>query len=141
HAFVGAVQVSAALAGAPQLPEPRLGLRLEIGDGAEVDRLGRACLRACGLEARLHPVVAERALLGGPGYGIDVDHAERARADAVAAAVARIRLDDDRIELRPNDGARRAHLQAARPDAVLADVAHHEPAAVAPGGAELLDEL
>src|SRR5207249_315832 len=82
---------------------------------------GRARLGARGLEAHLHPVVAESAFLRRARYRIDVDDPEGARADAVAAAVAGVRLDDDGVELRPDDGARRAHLEAAGVDAVLAD--------------------
>src|SRR5258706_11882206 len=92
-------------------------------------------------ETRLHAVVAERALLRGARHRVDVDHTERAGADAVTATVAGIRLDDDGVELGPDDGARRAHFETAGPQAVLADIAHHEPAPVATIRAELLDEL
>src|SRR5256885_240983 len=135
------VQVGAALAGLRQLAQSRLGHLPQICDRAEVDGFGRARLGARGLEAHLHPVVAEGAFLRRARYRIDVDDPEGARADAVAAAVAGVRLDDDGVELRPDDGARRAHLEAAGVDAVLADVAHHQPAPLASVRAELLDEL
>src|SRR5262249_17145522 len=107
----------------------------------EVDRFRRAGLGARGLEAHLHPVVAEGALLRRSRHRIDLDDAERARADAVATAVAGIRLDHDGVEFRADDCPRRADLEAPRPHAVLADVAHHQPAPLAPVRAELLDEL
>src|SRR5690606_77574 len=57
----------------------------------------------------------------------DLDDAERARGDAVAAAVADVLLDVDGVELGPDDRARWARLQTRRVDAVLADVRHEEP--------------
>src|SRR5205807_10315490 len=96
---------------------------------------------AGGLEPHLHPVVAERALLGRARHRVDADHSERAGGDTVAAAIARVRLDHDRVELGSDDGAGRTHLEAAGPDAMLADVAHHQPSPLAAVGAELLDEL
>ena len=57
------------------------------------------------------------------------DDAEGAGGDAVRAAVADVGLDVDVLELVVDDGARRARLLAGGDDAVLADVAHHEPAA------------
>src|SRR5206468_8649621 len=71
---------------------------------------------------------------------VDVDDAERAGGDAGAASVAHVRLDHDRVELRADDGARRAHFDAAGLDAMLAHIAHHQPAAVV-RAIELLDEL
>src|SRR6185369_2165763 len=100
---------------------------------------GRAGLRAGRLEADLEPVVAERALLGDVGDRVDLDHAERTGRDAVAAAVADVGLDHHRVELRPDNRAGRADLEAASLDAVFADVAHHQPARVLAVGAELLD--
>src|SRR6266850_4466600 len=120
---------------------PSLGHLLQIGDRAEVDRLGRARLGARRLEPNLHPVIAQRALLRGSRRGVDADDAERAGPDAITTAVARIGLDDNRVELGPDDGARRADFEAPCAYAVLADVAHQEPASLATVRAELLDEL
>src|SRR5216683_16208 len=141
HGLVGPVQIGAGLPGLVELSDPAPGHLLQIGDRAEVDGLGRAGLGARGLEAHLHPVIAERAFLGGARHRVEADHPEGARADAIPAAVARVRLDDHRVELGPDDGAGRTHLEAAGVRAVLADVAHHEPAPVLAVGAELLDEL
>src|SRR5690606_22087670 len=85
-------------------------------------------------------VVAQRALLRRVRDRVDVDDAERARADAVAASVARVGLDHHRVELRPDDRSGGAHLQTPRLHAVLADIAHHQPPAVV-RLIELLDEL
>src|SRR5207248_9120968 len=57
-----------------------------------------------------------------------VEHAERARGHAVAAAVADVLLDDDGVELGAEERAGRAHVEARGVRAVLADVARHEPA-------------
>src|SRR6266478_6511727 len=141
HGLVGSVEIRATLPGLVELAHPAPGHLLQVRDRAEVDGLGRARLGARRLEAHLHPVVAERALLRGARHRVHADHPERARADAVPAAVARVRLDDHRVELGADDGAGRAHLEAAGVSAVLADVAHHEPAPVLPVGAELLYEL
>src|SRR2546428_2190800 len=141
HLLVGAVQIRAALAGVLQLTQSSVRHFLEIDDGAEVDRPGRTGLGAGGLEAHLHAVVAERALLRGPRHRVDADDAEGAGPDAITTTVARIGLDDNRVQLGADDGARRAHLQAAGPHAMLADVAHHEPAPLATVRGELLDEL
>src|SRR6266550_535960 len=113
--------------------------RAQLGDRPELDRVRGARLRARGLEADLEPVVAERALLGGARYRIDVDHAERTRRDAGPASVADVGLNHHRVELGADDRAGRAHLQASCLDAVLAHVAHHQPASVV-GSLELLDE-
>src|SRR5947199_10218812 len=133
--------MGAGRAGLLQLGDPGLCHLLESDDSAEVNGLGRAGLGARGLEAHLHPVVAERALLGCARYRVDADHPERARADTVSAPVTHVRLDHDRVELGSDNGARRAHLEAAGPDAMLADVAHHQPSPLAAVGADLLDEL
>src|SRR5581483_9027990 len=102
-----------------------------------------ARLRARGLVAALEPVVAERALPDAsvlllperPGRRVRrgrqvplVEHAEGARGDAVAAAVADVLLDDDGPELGAEQRSRRADVEAAGMRAVLADVGAHQPA-------------
>src|SRR5205807_1430298 len=74
-----------------------------------------------------------------PRHRVHVDDTERAGGDARPAAVADVRLDHDRVELSTDDGAGGTHLEASCLDAVLADVAHHQPAAVV-GALELVDE-
>src|SRR5919106_833973 len=140
HLLVGTVEIRARLAALVERAHTLGGQHLEIGDRSKVDRVGRARLRARGLEPVLQPVVAERALLRGARRWIGPDDPERAGPDAVAAAVAGVGLDHHRVELRPDDGAGRAHLETARPHAVLAHIAHQEPAAVGAIGRELLDE-
>src|SRR5256884_129447 len=95
--------------------------------------------RARGLQPHLEPVVAERAFLRRTGHRVDVDDPERACGDARPAAVADVRLNHDGVEFGTDDGAGGTHLQASCLDAMLADVAHHQPAAVV-GTLELLDE-
>src|SRR5262249_29997287 len=88
-------------------------------------------LGARGPEAVVDAVVAEGALPRGARVVVEGHHAERARGDAVAAAVADGLVDVDGPELGPVDGAGRARVQAARVRAVLADVGHEQPRHVA----------
>ena len=99
----------------------------ELVVGPELDRVGRARLRARGLEAVLHPVVAERALRGAPVDLVAVHDAEGARRDAVPAAVADVGLQDHGVELGPDQRAGRARVEAARVGAVLTDIGRHQP--------------
>ncbi len=124
------VQLRALLARHPHALQPRRGTLAQLVERAELDRLGRACLRARRLLASLEAVVAERALPHPPVPAALVEHAERARDDAVAAAVAHVRLHHDGPELRPEQRAGRAHVQTRRLGAVLADVRAHQPAQV-----------
>src|SRR5207253_4496066 len=56
-----------------------------------------------------------------------VEHAERTRGHAVAAAVADVLLDDDRSELGSEQRSGRTDVETAGVRAVLADVARHQP--------------
>src|SRR5207253_382483 len=94
----------------------------------ELDRRRGARLGAGGDQALPLPVVAERAFVRVAVQVGAGDDAEGAGGDAVRAAVADVGLDVDVLELRVEDGARRAGLLARGRDAVLADVAHHQPA-------------
>src|SRR5437868_4248279 len=122
-----------------ELSDALLGAGPQLGDRPELDRVGGTGLGARRLEPHLEPVVAQGALLGRARHRIDVDHAERARGDAGPAPVAHVGLDHHRVELGADDRAGGAHLQASCLDAVLAHVAHHQPAAVV-RALELLDE-
>jgi hypothetical protein len=126
--LVAQVQPRRVLAGRLQLPQPDVRSRAQVAELAVDDRLGRARLRARRRLVVLEPVVAERALPRAPVPLAPLDDPERARGDAVAAAVADIGLHDDGVELGPEQRARRAHLQARGRGAVLADVGGHQPA-------------
>src|SRR2546427_8068850 len=121
-----------------ELVDALLRPRPQLDDRAELDRVCGTRLRSRGLEPHLEPVVAEGALLRGAIHRIDADDAERAGGDARATSVADVGLNHHRVELAADDGAGRTHFQASRLDAVLAHVAHHQPAAVV-GALELLD--
>src|SRR5690606_958083 len=111
-----------------QLRHPLLRPRQQLVHGPEADRVRWARLRARGLEPVLQPVVAQRALVRlARALPVDLDHAERTRGLAVAAAVAHVLLDEDGVELGADDRAGRARLQARRVHAVLADVRHEQP--------------
>src|SRR5688572_11657615 len=131
----------ARLAGRMELLDALARALAQLAHRPELNRIGRTGLGARRLEAGLQPVVAQRALLRRVGNGIDVDHAERTRRYAGAAAVAGIGLNHLSVELGADDGVGRTHLEAACLDAVLAYVAHHEPASVLAVFGELLDEL
>ncbi len=89
----------------------------------------------------MQPIVAERALLGESRDRVDVDDAERAGRNTVPAAVAGVGLNHDRIKLGAHDRAGRTNFEASRMHAVLAHVAHQQPAAVLAVFGELLDKF
>ena len=94
-----------------------------------IDSVGHAWAHA-GVMPFSGAVVAQRALPH-PPVVLDlaaVEHPERARRDAVAAAVADVLLDDHRSELGADDRPGRAHVEAGRVRAVLAHVRAHQPA-------------
>src|SRR5687768_15229492 len=101
--------------------DTRVRNRPQLVDIAEADRIGGACLRAGRLEVVLEPIVAERALVC-LAIGAHVDDVEGACGNAGAASIADILLDEDAVELGPDDGARGTDLEAAGLNAVLADV-------------------
>src|SRR6202040_2179806 len=84
-------------------------------------------LGAGGAEPVVDTIVAEGALVGAPGVVVEGHHPERARADAVPAAVADALVDVDGAVLGALDGSGRAGIEATRLRAVLADVRHEEP--------------
>src|SRR5258706_689283 len=112
----------------------------QLADGPELDRISRTRFGTGGLEPDAHAIVTERALLRRARDHVHIDDAKGTAGDAGAAAVAHIRLDHHGVELAADDLATRAHLDTAGFDAVLAHVAHHQPAAVV-RAVELLDEL
>ena len=126
---VRAVQVGACDPALVQRRDPPRRDLAQLVVGAELDRVGRAGLRAGRLQAVLEPVVAERALGGAAVVVVAVDDAERARRDAVAAAVADVGLEHDGAELGADQRAGRARVEAAGVRAVLADVGHEHPVA------------
>src|SRR6266852_4162961 len=135
-----AVQPGALLALGLKLVNTLLRAGAQFGDRPELDRISGAGFRAGRLQPHLHAVVAQRAFLRRPRGRVHVDHAEGAGGDAGAATVAHIRLDHDGVEFGPDDGAGGANLETARLHAMLAHVAHHQPAPVV-RALELLDEL
>src|SRR5580704_19154425 len=139
--LVGAVEIGPALAGPVQLLDSCLRSLPKLAYGSKLDRLGRASLRAGGLHATLQPVITERALLRRVRDRVDVDDTKRTGRDAVPAAIAGVRLNDDGVELGPDDRPGRADVKACGVDAVLAHIAHQQPSAVFPVLGELLDEL
>src|SRR5882724_1415724 len=141
HVLVRAVEPGTLLAEAVQLRNPGGRPLLELANRAELDRLGGTRLGAGRHHADLQPVVTQGALLGGPRDRVYIDHPKRTGGDAVATAVAGVGLDDDRVELGPDDCAGGADLEATRVRAVFAHVAHHEPASAFAVFGELLDEL
>ena len=67
--------------------------------GAELDRVGRAGLRALWLQSVLTAVITERSLAGAPVLGVAIDHTEWTRGHAVAAAVTHVGLKHHRLML------------------------------------------
>src|SRR5438046_6836342 len=124
---VGAVQLRVLVAQLLEGGHALLRLGHELVAEAELDGVGGTGLGARGSEPVVDPVVAERALVRAPRVMVEGDHAERAGADAVPAAVAHVLVDVDGAELRAIDRPRRAGVEAAGLGAVLADVRHEEP--------------
>src|SRR5205085_10738577 len=93
-------------------------------------RLGGARWGACRFHVTAEPVVAEGALPGPAVLLAAVDGPEGAGRDAVAAAVAHVRLDHHGAELGAHQCAGWADVEASRLRTVLADVARHQPAQV-----------
>src|SRR5262249_53301247 len=113
-------------AGLLRIVEPRVGVAalLEFCDAqlcalaqlierAELNRLRGAGGGARGDQANLLAVVTERAFESAAVVGAFVDHPERARDDAVAAAVANVVLHVDATELGTNNGPGGASFQTA----------------------------
>src|SRR6266581_4415392 len=138
--WIVAVELRAFFSLALELRHALLRAGPELGNWTELNRVGRARFRAGGLEPDAHAVVTERALLRRARDHVHIDDAKGTAGDASAAAVAHIRLDHHGVELGADDRAGGAHLDTASLDAMLAHVAHHEPAAVV-RAVELLDEL
>src|SRR5262249_15327416 len=117
-------------------------LRSQLLDRAELYGIGRAGLRASRLDAVLLPVVTERAFASMAVWFAAAYDAERASRDAIAAAVADVLLHVNIAEFVVDDGACRTCLLAGRLDAMLANIAHHQPAAraISAAAVELFDE-
>src|SRR5947208_728952 len=106
---------------------PGSRLDAQIDEIPVLDRPGGAVFRAGRRQVRLQAVVAERALPGPAVVAAPIDDAEGTRRDAVAAAVADVRLHVDAPELRADDGPGGTSLQASGARAVFAHVGHHQP--------------
>src|SRR5207302_7986905 len=124
---VATVQGGVGAARAVERGETGVGLGVELVERPEDDRLGGARLGAGRLHPRLEAVVAEGALAHRAGVAVEADHPEGAGADAVAAAVADVLLNEDGVVRGADDRPGRADVHAARLVAVLADVGHHQP--------------
>src|SRR5205823_6197622 len=84
----------------------------QVAELAELDRVRRACLCARRLLVVLEAVVAERALPDPAVLLTLVEDPEGTGGHAVAAAVADVLLDDDGVELRPEQRPGGADLEA-----------------------------
>ncbi len=104
------------------------GLLAKLVDRAEVDGLGWTCLGAGRLQTVALAVIAERAFVRMTAHVAASDDAERAGRYAARATVADVSLNINVLELILNNGAGRASLMARGRQAMLAMVAHHEPA-------------
>jgi hypothetical protein len=105
-----------------------------------LDGIGGAGFRASRLHASLKAVVAKGAFLRRSGDRIDVNDAEGTRSDAVAAAVAGIRLNDHCVEFGSDDCIGWAYLKTSGLHTVLANVAHQQPAPFTAIFGELLNK-
>src|ERR1700761_4041496 len=104
------------------------GLLAKLVDRPEVDGLGWTCLGAGRLQTVALAVIAERAFVRMSADLAASDDAERAGRYAARATVTDVSLDINILKLILNNGAGRASLVARGRQAMLAVVAHHEPA-------------
>ena len=109
---------------------PRLS---QLPDRSKSDRTGRAGGGASRSKPSAQSVVAEGALVRPTVRVIELRNAEGTRGDAVPTAIADIILDDHAPEFSADDGAGRTRIQATGMNAMLADVAEHEPGQAIPG--------
>jgi hypothetical protein len=84
-----------------QIVQALLCLFLKRLNLAEPDRLRGASFRTSWLQPDLLAVVTKRAFESAPIILVSLDHSEGTRRNAVSAAVAHIRLNEDPAELRP----------------------------------------
>ena len=103
---------------------------VQVAEFTKLDGVGRARLGTGRLQPALQPIVAQRAFMRFAVQRVDVHHAERTGRHAVAATVADVLLDHHGVELGLEQRAGRAGFQARGVMAVLADVTHHQPAAL-----------
>src|SRR5579884_462561 len=129
--FNGIVKLSIGVTGLLQLVEAFLCARAQLVQRAEQDRFSRAHLRACGNEAALLPIVAERAFESAAGigqrFGSAIDYAKRAGDDAVSAAVTDIVLHQHGADLCAHDRAGGARFEAAGLFAMFANIRKENP--------------
>src|SRR6266508_4288070 len=106
-------------------------LSTEIIQSSENNRFGRANFGAGRNEPALLSIVTKGALESAAGVGqwrrSSIDYAERARDDAITAAVANIVLDEDRADFSADNRSRRTRLEATSFFAVLANIGKEHP--------------
>src|SRR5579871_1243448 len=95
---------------------------------AKQDGLGWTGFRAGRLHAILLAVIAKRAFPGPAIFSVKINHAKGARRDAIAAAVADVRLNIDIAKFVADNRAGGAGIHTAGMLAMLAYIAHHQPA-------------
>src|SRR5204862_2224203 len=105
----------------------RVGDVLQLFEIAEENRLCRTRLRARWDLARFLPVVAERAFERASVIRTAIDHAERTRDDAVAAAVADVGLHEHAAEFGADDRSGRTRFETSGVLAMFADVRRKLP--------------
>src|SRR5947209_1289185 len=99
----------------------------EFVEISELNRFGRTRLGA----GRCHPillaVITQRAFPGSAVVFSSVDYSEGTVYDAVATAIADIRLNIDTVELGSHDRAGGTAFEAARAGAVLTNIGGEQP--------------
>ena len=111
-----------------QRGDPRMRVLEQLGEGPESNGFRRAGGGAGGLQSAPKPVVTQGALSGSAIAEMsELGYPEWAGGDAIPTTVAHILLNVDRVELGADDRPGGAGFHAARVDAVLADVAEHQP--------------
>src|SRR6266581_8714724 len=130
--FGGIVKLRVRITVFSQLQHPLRRACAQIIEPPEHDRFSRTNLGARRCEAALLSVVAEGAFECAAGVGqrlwAPVNHAKRARDDAIAAAVANIILHEHRADFGANDRSGGTRFETASFFAMLANIRKEDPA-------------
>ena len=130
--FGGIVKLRVGVTVFSQLLHTLCSARAQIIEPTEHDRFSRTNFGARRGEATLLAIITKRAFECAAGIGqrlwAPINHAERARDDAIAAAVANVVLHEHCADFSANDCACGTSFEATGFLAVLADIGKKNPA-------------
>ena len=113
---------------------------MQFRDGTKLNRFRWTRFSASRLEAILLSVITERALMCAAIRLVTIKHSKGTRRHAVTAAITDVLLHVNISKFVVDDRSGRARFLTRRLHAVLAHIAHHQPAIALHFMTELLDE-